>query len=282
MRKKIKNLKNFSYKTLFICLLLLPFATHAEKVGDVIKSGNTALMLVNILNTPEKNEAFQRDVEIVMRQARLIDFVREKMDEAKDEEEKSRISAKLKQMEDEFNVNNQTMVRLYNFAADRKFRLVFLESFICAPITDDEMSNLRLADGTEMDPLRIVQHNKKNVYQLTKITGLQENEELRRFLTYSIGKKGEIEKMRAEIANTTDPETQMEISSKLAALEKAIRDNENQLREKYNIAGHSSYIIQTAISKLYILLTPEELMKLEAQAQMNSSAAPAQKADSAN
>lgn len=269
-----KNIKNFAAIAVFVLFSLPLTQLRAEKVGDVIKSGSTAFMLVNILTTPEKNEAFQRDIEIVMRQAKLIDFVREKLSETKTDEEKERVNAKLKQMEEEFELNNKTMVKLYNFAADRKFRLIFVESFVCVPISDEEMSNLRLSDGTEMDPLRIVQHNKKNVYQLTKISGIKENEELRRFLTYSMEKKAEIEKMRAEIANTTDPNLQIEISSKLAALEKAIRDNENNLKAKYNIAEGSSYIIQTAISKLYILLTPEELLKLEAQRQMGASATP--------
>ena len=258
-------------KTLLLAatLLVFPFFSRAvaeeEKIGDIVKTPAGAYMLVNVFATSAQNEAFQRDIGIMIKHSHLIDMVRQKRDEEASPEEKAKLDAKLKQMENEFSANDKVMQRIYNFSANRKFKLTFLESYLCVPLTDEEMSNLRSSKGEELNPMRIVQYNKKNVYRVKKISGTKENEELQRAIAYSVSKRMESTKLRSELAKTTDPDVQMDLSKKLGAIEKAINDASSKLKEKYGIEPKQSYIIEVSRSKLYIMLSPDELVKIEAE-----------------
>ncbi len=258
-------------KTLLLAatLLVFPFFSRAvaeeEKIGDIVKTPAGAYMLVNVFATSAQNEAFQRDIGIMIKHSHLIDMVRQKRDEEASPEEKAKLDAKLKQMENEFSANDKVMQRIYNFSANRKFKLTFLESYLCVPLTDEEMSNLRSSKGEELNPMRIVQYNKKNVYRVKKISGTKENEELQRAIAYSVSKRMESTKLRSELAKTTDPDVQMDLSKKLGAIEKAINDASAKLKEKYGIESKQSYIIEVSRSKLYIMLSPDELVKIEAE-----------------
>ena len=98
------NLRNFT-----IAFAALAFATlAAEKIGDVTKVGNSAYMLVREFNTPEQNSTFQRNLEIMRRHAQIINAVKAKVEEEKDENKKKEMQTKLKQLEDEFEVNEPT------------------------------------------------------------------------------------------------------------------------------------------------------------------------------
>ena len=51
--------------TILTILCLAKSAIFAEKIGDIVKSGDTAYMLVCELNTPEANANFQRNINIM-------------------------------------------------------------------------------------------------------------------------------------------------------------------------------------------------------------------------
>ena len=80
----------------------------------------------------------------------------------------------------------------------------------------------------------------------------------------------EMENLRKQLAQTTDPAKQMEITTKLGAGEKALAEAEGKLRAQYAIKPKSDYVIETAKSKLYLILTPEEILKIEAQNKLQS------------
>ena len=56
-----------------------------------------------------------------------------------------------------------------------------------------------------------------------------------------------------------------DISEKIAELEKQLKQCEQQLFSKYGMQSGASYMIEVEKSKLLMLLTPEDLAKIEAQ-----------------
>lgn len=246
----------------------------AEKIGDVTKVGNSAYMLVREFNTPEQNSTFQRNLEIMRRHAQIINAVKARVDEEKDENKKKEIKAKLKQLEDEFEVNDKAMQKAYAFSSNRQYRLVFLESNICTPLTKQELSSLRSEDGKELDPMLISERDNTSYYRHMAISGVRENEELQRVLGFSLTRKMEIDQLRQKLAQTTDANDQMKISQQLVNSEKSLKENDEKLRKKYGIKGKKDYFVEISKSKLYLILSPEEIAKIDAQNALSKNPAP--------
>ena len=244
---------------------------EGPELGTMFSTGNAHYYVVRDFDTPEKNTAFTRNVEIMRRYANAIEAIKTKIATLPDGEEKTSLSNRLKQAEDEFANNDKVMQKLYAFSVARKYRQETFESNICLPITKEELSNLRDADGKELDPLLITERGGNSFYRIKNLKGIEENSKLQKLLSYTASKKAEVEKMRGELAGTTDPEKQLEISSKLAALEKAIQENDNQLRETFSIKKGSDYLVEIVRSKLYLLLNPDEVSKVAAEIEMRKS-----------
>ncbi len=252
-------------------IAFVSFAANAEeKIGDMAKVGDTTYMLVCELKTPDQNLNFQRNLNIMQRDSQAADLIRKKIKEETDAAKKAEWEKRLENLEKNFSVNDAAMQKAYRFAASRKYRIVFLESNICVPLSKEEISSLKDSDGNAIDPMKIFQRGAKSIYVKKTISGVRENEMLQRMISFVVTRRGEIEKLRKELTETTDPAKQMEITSKLGAGEKALTEAEERLRKEYGIKSKSDYVIETSKSKLYLILTPEELLKIEAQKKLGA------------
>ena len=119
------------------------FGTFAqEKIGDTAKVGDTTYMFVCELKTPEENANFQRNLNIMQRDSQAVEFFKKQLAAETDAAKKADLRKKLEILEKNFATNDSAMQKAYNFAASRKYRIVFLESNICVPLTNDELSSL--------------------------------------------------------------------------------------------------------------------------------------------
>ncbi len=246
------------------------FASAQEKVGDIVKAGDTAYMLVCELKTPEQNVNFQRNINIMQRDSQAIDFFRKKIGEESDPAKKAELERKLKILEKNFETNDAAMRKAYGFSANRKYRMIFLESNICVPLSNDALSSLKDEAGNALDPMKIFQRGNKSLYLKKTVTGDKDNEALQRTIGFIVKRRADVEKLRKELAETTDPSKQMEITSKLGSGEKALVEAEEKMRVQYGIKSKSDYVIETSKSKLYLVLTPEEILKIEAQKKLDA------------
>ena len=251
--------------TILTILILVKSAIFAEKIGDIVKSGNNAYMLVCELNTPEANANFQRNINIMQRSANAIEVAKTKIEEETDPAKKAKYQDALKTLEQDFKTNDQAMQKAYAFSANRKYRMVFLETNICVPLSAKELSELKDENGKPIDPMKVFQRGNTSLVVINKIVGVKENQELQRLIGFVVKRRAEMEKLRKDLVATTDAVKQMEITKKLGAIENALNESEENLRKSYGIKSKSDYLIETAKLKLYLILTPEELAKIEAQ-----------------
>jgi len=264
-----KNLAAISVFAAFAALC------SAENIGDIVKSGDNCFMLVREFNTPEENDQFQRNLNIMRNDARYIDFLKKKIAETVDKAQKVEFSAKLKDIEDNFKLNDSRMQNTYGFASNREYKMVFLESNICTAITKAELSNLRAADGKELDPMLISQKDKLTLYRHATISGVNENRELQQIIGFTISRRAETENLRKRLSETTDPQEQLKISDNLAKLEKALKENDEKIRVKYGIKPKVDYVIEASKAKMYLLITPEEAAKIIAERKAAAAKEPA-------
>lgn len=246
-------------------LLVTTSSLIAEKLGDIVKTGNSAYMLVCELNTPEQNTLFQHNINIMQRSAKAIDFAKAKIKEEKDPAQKAKYEEALKTLERDFKTNDETMQKKYAFSSHRKYRMVFLETNICVPISAKELSELKDKNGKAIDPMKVFQRGNTSLRVINKIVGVKENQDLQRMIAFVVQRRSEMEKLRKELVSTTDATKQMELTKQLGAIENALNESEENLRKQYGIESKSDYLIETAKLKLYLILTPEELVKIEAQ-----------------
>ena len=146
---------------------------EGPELGTMFSTGNAHYYVVRDFDTPEKNTAFTRNVEIMRRYANAIEAIKTKIATLPDGEEKTSLSNRLKQAEDEFANNDKVMQKLYAFSVARKYRQETFESNICVPITKEELSNLRDADGKELDPLLITERSGNSFYRIKNLKGLK-------------------------------------------------------------------------------------------------------------
>ena len=236
-----------------------------EKIGDVVMLGSNAFMLVRVFDTPQKNDTFQRNVNIMRQYAQAISEYKLKLEKIENSDERAELQNKIKQLEDEFESNEKAMIRIYSFASNRQYRQVFLKTSICVPLTADELSNLRSASGMELDPLKIIERDGKNFYIMKNVDGAKANEELQKAIAFTLTRRAEADKLRVKLSETTDPTEQMSLTEKISLAEKALKQNEDELKQKYGLGDAKSYIIEVDLSKLYLVLTQEELLKVQAE-----------------
>ena len=113
--------------------------------------------------------------------------------------------------------------------------------------------------------MKILTRGGKSLYVKKTVSGSDENQKLQRMIGFVVARRADLDNMRKKLAETTDPAAQLEITAKLGAGEKALSEAEDKLRTEYGIKAKSDYVIETSKSKMYLILTPEEILKIEAQ-----------------
>ncbi len=261
-------MKNIATYALLALCALFSHTASAEKVGDIVRAGDKFMMLVREFNTPESNDSFQANLNIMTRDSHIINLIKKKLNETSDQNKKKDLSAKLKQLEETFEKNDEIMRKAYAFSSSRQYKRTFLESYICTALSKEELSNLRSSDGTELDPMLISEKNKVTLYRHKVVSGEEENMELQKLINFTMSRRAELGILRKKLGSTTDAAEQLKISESMAKAEQAIRDNDSILRKKYGIRDKVDYVIEVAKSKLYLFITPQEAadaMKEKAQ-----------------
>lgn len=250
----------------FICSLSA-LAVNMPKlsIGNVLKINDKSYMVVFDFNNYQKYEEFQRNTAIMQNANNAILALSEKIEKESDPTAKENLKLQLKQLRDEFEINDKTMQRGYNFSSNRNYMLMFLKTNICVPISEEEFSQFKFKSGEKIDPLSIVKKNGARYARKNSVEGLQENQQFQQILAFTMNCRAELAKLRKSLDNNSDLKQVADISEKIADLEKQLKQCEQQLFSKYGMQNGASYMIEVEKSKLLMLLTPEDLAKIEAQ-----------------
>lgn len=155
-------------------------------VGDILRLGKSSYMVVFDFNSYPKYEEFQRNAQIMKNANAAIAAVNAKLEAEKDEAAKQSLALQLKQLKDEFEINDQTMQRGYNFSSNRQYLVMFLKTNICVPVSDEEFSEYKFKDGTKIDPMSIVKQGGRRFSRKFTLEGPRENDEFQRVLRFSM------------------------------------------------------------------------------------------------
>lgn len=234
-------------------------------IGDIVKFGDKSYMVVFDFENYPKYEEFQRNTLIMKNTNAAMSALSQKIEKESDPVAKANLEQQLKQLKDEFLINDKTMQRGYNFSSNRNYMLMFLKTNVCVPISDEEFSNFQFKDGAKIDPLNIINKNGARYTRKNTIEGIQENETFQNTLRIAITYRTELAQLRKRLDNNTDLKEVTQISEKIAQLEKQIKQSEQELFQKYGLKSGTSYMIEIEKSKLLMLLTPEDLAKIDAQ-----------------
>lgn len=266
---KFATLSKIILTSLLVCAsaqsLFAETSASAPKLGDIITTPNAAFMLVREFNTPEENDTFNRNVEVMRQSASQITALENALKNEKEPAKKSAIEDAIKRLENTFKANDVAMRRAYSFASDRKYKMVFLKTNLCSEITNAELSELKNSKGEDLDPMRVIKKNGSNYYRLRQIEGEKANDEFQRDLNKTLAAKINIDKMRAELAKMTDDEKQMVLAGKISEQERIMKNSDAQFRKKYGLDAKVNYIIEIAHSRLFLILTSQELQMIKAQ-----------------
>ena len=234
-------------------------------VGDIVKFNDKSYMVVFNFNNYPKYEEFQRNTAIMKSANNAIVELSKQVESESDPAAKENLKLQLKQLRDEFEINDKTMQRGYNFSSNRSYMLMFLKTNICVPISEEEFSEFKFKSGEKIDPLSIIKRGGAHYARKVSVEGVQENQQFQQLLGFTVNCRAELEKLRKSLDNNSDLKQVADISEKIAELEKQLKQCEQQLFSKYGMQSGASYMIEVEKSKLLMLLTPEDLAKIEAQ-----------------
>lgn len=258
------NINIFKFLPIFAASAVANASETSPAVGDIVRMGQQSYMIVFDFNSYPKYEEFQRNVQIMKATDATMKSLKEQIKKETDAQIKKSLELKLKQIDGEFQANDKTMVGGYNFSSNRQYVVLFLKTNICVPISPEEYSSYTFKDGTKINPLEIVTKSGKHFYRKSTIEGFKANDEFQRALQYSMKTRNEIASLRKQLETSTDVNELAKISEKIASYEKSLKESEDAMKEKYEM-GSGQYMIEIEKSKLLLLLTPEELTKLEAE-----------------
>ncbi len=268
-------MKKIILSTIMASTMLCAFAQ--DKVGDIVKSGDNYFAFIAEFNSPEANEEFQRNVSIVQNQNSQIKQISDQIKAEKSEDQKRFLEATLGKLQQEYKQNASLMSQAYGFAENRTYKQIYLESNLCFILTKDEIAKLKMTDGTLLDPMKMANKSNFSMYRVKTVSGAQENEKLQNIFADMIGKQVELNKLRKQISETKDALEQKKLNDKLATLEKQIKDTDASIRKTYGVPEKRDYAVEISKSRLYMLLTKEEVAKIEAQIAKAKKNAPAKK-----
>lgn len=234
-------------------------------LGDIVKFGDKSYMVVFNFDNYPKYEEFQRNTLIMKNTNAAILGLMDKIGKESDPVAKANLERQLKQFQDEFDINDKTMQRGYNFSSKRNYMLMFLKTNICIPISKEEFSQYQFKSGEKINPLDIVSKDGAHYMRKISIDGFNENAQFQKVLRDSLTYRSELAQLRKRLDNNSNLKEVSEISEKIAELEKALKQSEQELFTKYGLKGGASYLIEIEKSKLLMLLTPEDMAKMEAQ-----------------
>ncbi len=266
----MKKLSKIFFLTLISCLcanaqVSIEKALEDAKINDIIKTNDSAFLLVRIISGLEANISFERNVNIMRHQARIIKDLTKRLENETEDAKKEALRIKIRQEEDRFQANNQLMVNGYGFSVTRQYRPVYIKTVVSELLSDKEMSELKNDDGQDLNILKIFNKDGKNYHQLYEVNGIKENEELQTFLRAKLARKQDLEDLRNKLAATTDPQQQLDLIEKIKTAEQAFKQSDVSINERYKVPPNKSASIDAELTKLFLVLTPEELIKIEAQ-----------------
>ena len=257
------NLNLFKFLPILAASAAANAGGQPPAIGDVVRFGQNNYLVVFDFNSMNQFEEFQRNVQIMKASDAQIKNLQEQIKAAADAQLKNSLERKLKQLDSQFKANDKIMVDGYRFSSGRQYLVWFLKTNICGEISPEEYSTFTFKDGGKINPLEVVSKGGKHYYRKSAVVGLKENEEFQRAFQYAIKMRAEISQLREKLASTTDIDELAKLSEKIAACEKALQENKDNMESKYELK--SGDLIEVEQSKLMLLLTPEENAKIEAE-----------------
>lgn len=241
-------------------LLLVSGAVSAQnKVGDIVKSGNQYFIYLLELRTPEANEEFQRNLSIIQVQNSQIKHLKDQISAEKDAEKKLYLEATMKKLEAEYRENEKLMAQAYRFAENRTYKQVYFKTNICVVLTKNEIAEMKMSDGTLLDPQKMSNKSNFSMYRITEINGSLDNDKLQNALAGLMNKQLEINKLRKQLSETKDAVAQKSLNEKIVAAEAEIKKLDGAIRKDYKVPAGRDYAVEVSNSRLYMLLTDAEV-----------------------
>ena len=257
------NLNIFKFLPVFAASAVANASQQPPAIGDVVRFGPKNYLVVFDFNSMNQFEEFQRNVQIMKDSDSQIKSLQEQIKAAADAQLKASLELKLKQLDSQFQANDKIMVDGYNFSSNRQYIVSFLKTNICGELSPEEYSTFTFKDGGKINPLEVVSRGGKHYYRKSAVVGIKENDEFQRAFQYAIRMRAEMNQLREKLASATDINELAQLSEKIAACEKALQENKENMESKYELK--SGDLIEIEKSKLMLLLTPEENEKIEAQ-----------------
>lgn len=249
--------------TLFVAAAVSLSASAQNKIGDIVKSGEQYFIYITELGSPESNSEFQKNLAVIQSQNSAIRKMQDDLKAGASPENRAYNEALLQKMEKSYKENEKLMGQAYGFAPNRTYRQIYYKSNLCVMLTKDEMAELKMKDGTPVDPQKISNLTQFALYRIKEINGPKENEKLQMRMGEYFKKQAEVAKLRKQLAETKDALQQKSLGEKVAAGEKAIKEFDAKIRADYGLPAERNYAVEVANSRLYMLLNSEETKRVK-------------------
>ncbi|MFI3290244.1 MAG: hypothetical protein R3Y46_00040 [Opitutales bacterium] len=232
------------------------------KLGDVVRLGDDTYMYIKEIRSVEQNATFQKNVSIMQRYAQALKNAKDGLNnESLTESDKESLNMKIKEIEDLYVANNQAMTKFYNFSVERQYRQDHDDIYISTYLSDSEMDNLQIEGDLSLDLDKIAEVEGRKVYRQTRVQGLDNVRKFQRELFSFLNRQVELKKLEEQLLASADVLEKNNISTQISNLNKSLEETQKALLKDYNMIPHRNYFIELNNCKLYLLMTPQEILE---------------------
>lgn len=230
--------------------------------------------MVSTINTIEANREFQQNVNIVQAQLNAVRELKHRIDVAITDPEKEALKKKFEEVSKSLEANNQLMAKTYGFSLTRNYLVQIVKTRLYMTVTDEEIKKIEekakenpnekkpeitTVKGKDQEGKEI---EEKRLY-IASINGVANNDIFRQNVQLVQTQRQRAAQLAAYLKQTTNDDEKKKIEEELKKSEETLQKNNDEMVKTYGFSLMRNYAMEIEESRLYTLVTDEELKKAE-------------------
>ncbi|MDR1498392.1 MAG: hypothetical protein LBS59_08325 [Puniceicoccales bacterium] len=228
---------------------------------EIIEQNGQTLALVATIKTATTNREFQNNVNIVQQQRNVVIDLKKRADQALTIAEKEALQKQLDETLKSLNNNNALMAKTYGFSLQRNYVLFFDKTRLYTPLTDEEFGKVSPEDKAKPDLIKTVEG--KVFLFIASIDGTEANDLFRQNVQLVQNQRNRLVQIKQTLDKTTKEDEKTKLNEEFAKSEEVLKKNNDEMIKLYGFSLIRNYLLEIEESRLYTVLTDEEIQKVK-------------------
>ncbi|MDR3229677.1 MAG: hypothetical protein LBT53_09820 [Puniceicoccales bacterium] len=227
---------------------------------EIIEQNGQKLALVATIKTAATNREFQRNVQLVQQQRTAAVELKNRVDQALTQGEKSALQQRLDETVKSLDSNNALMTKTYGFSLLRNYVISFVKTRLYTPLTDEEFEKLPAEDKAKPEAIKTVE-GKVYLY-IASIEGIAANDIFRQNVQLVQVQRNRLVQIKQALERNPPAADKAKLDEEFKKSEETLKKNNDEMVKLYGFSLVRNYLLEVEEAQLYTALTEEEIKKV--------------------